>query len=301
GVGVKTFLAQDGMRTAKSGHSPGEPVNVLMPFEAAPVIPARFVVLAIGIVVSALRAAELVAAHQHRYAARDEQGQQEIPDLALAYQLDAGIFRRALDAVILAEILVAAVAAAFAVRFIVLAAITNEVVKRESIVAGDEIDASFRAFAGPREDIGTSGDTAGECAEHCIVAAPETTHIVAIATVPLQPVALEKTAHLVGARGIPRLGDELGTSQNGILGDPLDEWRIGEQIAVAVAAEYRRQVEPEAIHVHFHDPVAQRGEDVFPHRRMVGVDSIAGARIILVMALVVGQRIEGRVIDAAKT
>ena len=45
-------------------------------------MPARFVVLAVGVVVAALRAAEFVATEQHRHPARDQQCQQEILDLA---------------------------------------------------------------------------------------------------------------------------------------------------------------------------------------------------------------------------
>lgn len=51
--------------------------------------------------VAALRAAELVAAHQHRYAALDQRGQREIPDLTLAHRFDFNIVRLAFNAVVL--------------------------------------------------------------------------------------------------------------------------------------------------------------------------------------------------------
>jgi uncharacterized membrane protein len=53
-----------------------------MLFKMRPVKPTGFIVLAVGVVVAALRAAKFVSAEQHRHAARDQQGQQEVLDLA---------------------------------------------------------------------------------------------------------------------------------------------------------------------------------------------------------------------------
>ena len=53
--------------------------------------------------------------------------------------------------------------------------------------------------------------------------------------------------------------------------------------------------------MHLHHPVAQRGHDVFPHHGMVGVDGVAGARVVLVVAFVVRQHVEDRVLDPAET
>ena len=53
--------------------------------------------------------------------------------------------------------------------------------------------------------------------------------------------------------------------------------------------------------MHLHHPIAQRGQDVVPHHGMVGVDGVAGARVVLVVAFVVRQRVEDRVIHPAET
>src|SRR5579872_1615971 len=74
-VRVELLLAQNRMSATKGDHAPGKAVNLLMLFQTAPVNPARFVVLAVGVVVAALRAAKFVAAEQHRHPARDEQSQ----------------------------------------------------------------------------------------------------------------------------------------------------------------------------------------------------------------------------------
>jgi hypothetical protein len=72
------------MGTAKSNHALGKPVNLLMLFKLGPVNPTGFIVLTVGVVVAALRAAEFISAQQHRHAARNQQGQQKILDLAFS-------------------------------------------------------------------------------------------------------------------------------------------------------------------------------------------------------------------------
>ena len=91
GVRIKLLLAQNRMGAAKGDHAAGEAKNFPVLFQTAPVIPARFVVLAVGVIVAALRAAKFVPAEQHRHAARDQQGQKEILDLAFPHGLDPGI------------------------------------------------------------------------------------------------------------------------------------------------------------------------------------------------------------------
>src|SRR5581483_1405890 len=65
-----------------------------------PVDPADLVALAIGVVVAALGAPELVAREQHRRAERQQQGGEEIALLALAQLPDRRIVGRALDAAV---------------------------------------------------------------------------------------------------------------------------------------------------------------------------------------------------------
>ena len=74
GVRVELLLAEDRMGKAKGDHPTGEPENFPVFLEAAPVIPARFVILAVGVVVAALRPAKFVSAEQHRDPARDQKG-----------------------------------------------------------------------------------------------------------------------------------------------------------------------------------------------------------------------------------
>src|SRR5262249_61774323 len=65
-----------------------------------PVEPGELVVLAVGVVVAALRAPELVAAAEHRHALRQRQRRDEVALLPLAQLLDAPIVGLALDAAV---------------------------------------------------------------------------------------------------------------------------------------------------------------------------------------------------------
>ena len=57
-----------------------------------PVEPRHLVVLAVGVVVAALRAAELVAGEQHRHALREEQRREQVSLLAFAQGLQLRVF-----------------------------------------------------------------------------------------------------------------------------------------------------------------------------------------------------------------
>ena len=197
------------MGSTKGDHATGEAEYVLVRFQTAPVVPARFVVLAVGVVVAALRAAKFVPAEQHRHAARDQQRQQEVLDLAFPDGVDLVIGCVTFRAVILGEILGRAVVVVLTVRFIVLLPIAHEILQREAVVTGDEIDARVGAFAGLGVDVGAAADALGEHTKQPIVAAPEPSHVVAVLTVPLRPAAVGEAPDLIRSGGIPRLGNEL--------------------------------------------------------------------------------------------
>ena len=53
--------------------------------------------------------------------------------------------------------------------------------------------------------------------------------------------------------------------------------------------------------MHLDHPITQCGQDVIPHHGMVGVDGVARPRIVLVVAFLVLQHVEDRVIHTAET
>ena len=60
------------MGTPESDHAAREAQNFRVLFQVAPVVPAGFVILAVRVIVAALRAPEFIPAEQHRHAARDQ-------------------------------------------------------------------------------------------------------------------------------------------------------------------------------------------------------------------------------------
>src|SRR3954463_8471020 len=102
-----------------------------------------------------------------------------------------------------------AVAVVLAVRLVVLVVVRHEIVQREPIMRGDEIDAGPRLAAAPVEQIARRGDAGRQFGDRTLIALPIGPHSVAIAVVPLGP-AWRKAADLIAAgAAIPRLGDQL--------------------------------------------------------------------------------------------
>src|ERR1019366_7797886 len=143
GVRVELLLTQNRMRSTKGNHAAGEAVHFLVLLQLAPVTPTGLVVLAVGVVVAALRAAKFITAEQHRNPARDQQGQKEVLDLAFPQGLDPSIRRLAFSAIVLAEVGVGTVVVVFSVCFIVLVAIAHQVVQSEAVVSGNEVYAAL--------------------------------------------------------------------------------------------------------------------------------------------------------------
>src|SRR6516162_3338741 len=116
-------------------------VNIRVLLDQYPVKPGHLVVLTEGVVVAILGAPYFVAHQQHRRSGRQQRQRQEVFDLAIAQPLDLPVGRDPLDTAIPAEIMVRSVTISFAVRLVVLAVERNQVVERETVVAGHKIDA----------------------------------------------------------------------------------------------------------------------------------------------------------------
>src|SRR5262249_26458276 len=119
----------------------GEIVTIAL--QTFPADPAGLVVLAIGVVVAALRVADLIAGEKQRRALRQQEAGQLVFAQASAQRDDGRIVARALVAAIVAVIVVGAVAIVFAVGLVVLLVVAEQVGKGESIVDGDVIDAGM--------------------------------------------------------------------------------------------------------------------------------------------------------------
>ena len=114
-----------------------------MPIEEAPIEPADLVVLAIGIAVTPLGAAHLIAHLEHRCTDRDEQNDKKVLDLTSAQLLDGSIVGSSFGPAVPGQILVEPVAVAFVIRLIVLTVVRDQIAQREAVVAGNKINALF--------------------------------------------------------------------------------------------------------------------------------------------------------------
>ncbi len=81
---------------------------------------------------------------------------------------------------------------------------------------------------------------------------------------------------------VPRLGDQLRVAQRRLRRDRFEERRVGAEAAV-VPPEHRREIEAEAVDVHFLDPVAHAIDDQVAHRIVADRDRVAGAAAIDVL------------------
>ncbi len=102
--------------------------------------------------------------------------------------------------------------------------------------------------------------------------------IVAKAAVPFGPAGIGgKRTDLVQAGRIPGLGDHLGVAENRIFADNLDHRRIGQDVALAVAAENGGKVKAKTVDMHLGHPVTQGFYYQFTNHRMIAVHGVAAA------------------------
>src|SRR5215472_12336447 len=162
-----------------------------------PIEPGYFVVLTEAVIVPALGAAHLVSLQQHRHAGCQQRHSQEVLDLAVAQPLDLRVSRWSLDAAVPAEIVVRAVAVPLSVLLVVLAIVGNQIIEREAIVAGYEIDALLRFALLLLVDVGAPCQPEGQGTRRAIVAFEKGAHVIAKSPIPFLPTVADKVADLI--------------------------------------------------------------------------------------------------------
>ena len=191
-----------------------------------------------------------------------------------------------------------AVGAAFAIGFVVLVVVGNQVAEGEPVVGGDEVDAGPGMAGVGLVQIGAAGQAGGELAEGGGFAPPEVPHRIAVTAVPLRPQGGE-VAHLVAAfADVPRFGDQLHLGDDGILLDQVEERRQPVDL-VELAGQAGGQVEAEPVDVHLGHPVAQRVHDQLQGVRVAHVQAVPGPGGVVVETAVPGyETVVGGVVDA---
>src|SRR5260370_5308664 len=174
-----------------------------------PADPARFVILAIGIVVTGLRVADLIASQDQRQALRQQQTGELVSAQLTTKRCYLGIVGRAFMAAIGAVVLVGAVAIALAIGLVVFFVVAEQILEREAVMHGDVIDAGARRAAVMVEQVGRAGHAAGHFADQAAFAAPVAPHRGAITVVPFRQLR-RKRADLIAAQPeIPGLCDQI--------------------------------------------------------------------------------------------
>src|SRR5882724_7985142 len=186
----------------------------------------------------------------------------------------------------------------FAVRFVVLLVVGNQVAQREPVMGRDEIDAGMRPATAPVEQVARPGDAGGEIAELALIPPPVSAHRIAESIVPLRPAGREAADLVSAGSQVPRLCDQLDAGQDRILATAVEKAAALVE-AVRPAAEYRRQVEAESIDPHLGCPVSQAVHYHLQDARIAEVQRIARAGIVDVVARVLGlEAIVARVVDS---
>ena len=137
--------------------------------------------------------------------------------------------------------------------------------------------------AGRLVEVRRPGQPGRELAEGCGLAPPVVAHSVAILPVPLGPQTGEVADLVAALADVPRFGDQLDLADHRILLDEIEERRQSVDV-VELAGQRGGQVEAEPVDVHLEHPVPQRVHDQLQGVRMAGVEAVAGAGEVLVVA-----------------
>ena len=297
-AGEEAAAAQDRVVAAQPHHRAGELEERLLVLAEVPVDPRDLVVLAVGVVVALLGAAELVAVADHRHALAEQDRGEEVADLAVAQREDPAVLRRALGAAVPGAVVVVTVVVALAVGLVVLLVVRDEVVEGEAVVRGNEVDRGDWRASGVLVEVRGARDAGGELAQRRGLAAPEVAHRVAVLPVPLAPQGREAADLVAALADVPGLGDELDLGEHRVLVDDVEEG--GELVHLGeLAGQGRGEVEAEAVDVHLRDPVAQRVHDELEDGRGAHEQGVARARRVEVVLLVaVDEPVVGGVVQA---
>ena len=289
------------MASAERDHAAEEAEDIVVFFHERPIEPVDLVILAIGVIVPALCASDLVAGHKHRNALGEHENSCKVFNLPVAQGLDVGTIRLSLCSTIPAQVLVDAVAVALAVGLVVLIVVRDQVVEREAVVGSDEIDAVDRQFPAGLEDIGAAGNDISDLPHDrssldvTLVALDEAPEGIAETTVPFAPTIAGEVADFVESGGIPGLGDDFRIGQHLRQFDLPDDRRIDHGSAVLIAAQNDSLVETKTIDMHFLNPEFQGIYNELFCDGVIAVEGVATARIVHVVLPVLGRE---RVVNA---
>src|SRR6185503_3553285 len=106
---------------------------------------------------------------------------------------------------------------------IVLVAVADQILKREAVVGGHEVDARVRAPATLLVEIVAAGQSRRELGHHAVIASPEAAHRIPILAVPLGPEDREVADLIPALPEVPWLGNQLHLRDDRVLMNNVEE------------------------------------------------------------------------------
>ena len=284
------------MRGAERDQAPGELQHLLV--DVVPVDPGQLRVVAVGVVVAVLGAAQLVAVRDHRYALGEQQRRHEVAPLPGPQREDLRVVGRPFDTAVPRAVVVLAVAVVLGVGLVVLLVVGDQVRQREAVVAGDEVDAGDRPAAVVLVQVGRPAQAAGELGQRGRRTVPEVPGGVPEPAVPLRP-QWREVADLVPARpDVPRFRDQLDGADHRVLLYHFEERRQPVHL-VELAGQGGGEVEAEPVDVHLVHPVPQRVHDELQRVRAAHVEAVTGTGVVHVeRGVLLVEPVVLRVVDA---
>ncbi len=184
-----------------------------MPSQVTPIKPTDLIILAVGVVVSALRSPHLIPHQQHRRSLGHEQDRQHILDLAQAQVIHVLISGRPFHPAVPTKVIICSIAVVLSVGLIVFVIVGNQVIERESIVAGNKVDATVWLPIWLLKEIRAPRDTRRQPKDGSRVSLDKAPYVVTKLPIPLRPAVPDERADLVEPSGIPGLSDDLDACQ----------------------------------------------------------------------------------------
>ncbi len=174
-----------------------------------PAHPGDRVVLAVGVVVAALRTAEFVAGEQHGHARRQQQRREQRAAGAAPVGQHVRTVGRALHTAVRRVVVSVAVVVPLAVGLVVFVGVGDEVGEGEAVMRGHEVHRGPRPPARVLVQVARPGDPVAEIGHAGSMLGPDRADGVTVAAVPFRP-GRGKRADLVAAPAdVPWLGNDL--------------------------------------------------------------------------------------------
>src|SRR5262249_39913488 len=124
-------------------------------------------------------------------------------------------------------------------------------------------------------DLGAADKPIGHPCSRALFSAEETSDIVAKTSVPLLPTVANKAPDLIKTSSVPGFRNEFRASQHRVGFDiPQHRW-VGQDLTRRTARQDGGEIETEAVHVHFLNPISEAVHDESANDWVVGVEGIS--------------------------